>query len=310
MTVGQVAAREDVRFPSGGETLAGWLYRPEDAEGDAPCVVMAHGFGALKEARLDAYAERFAAAGFAVLVFDYRHFGESTGEPRNLIDVRRQHADWRAAIGHARALDGVDPDRIALWGSSFSGGHVIAVGAADPRIAAIVAQVPHASGLGTLQAAGPRNVLRLTVAGLRDAARALRGRDPYYAPIVGRPGTLAAMNSPDALPGYSAMYPEGFDWRNRYAARVGLTARRLLARATGRRRPLPADGRRRHPRRRDAAGARPQGGSAGATRRARRLRRGALRRLPRRALRARGRRPASVPVQARPLTGGPCASCT
>ncbi len=223
MTLGQVAAREDVRFPSGGETLAGWLYRPEDTEGDVPCVVMAHGFGALKEARLDAYAERFAAAGFAVLVFDYRHFGESTGEPRNLLDVRRQHADWRAAIGHARALDGVDPDRIALWGSSFSGGHVIAVGAADPRVAAIVAQVPHASGLGTLRAGGPRNVLRLTVAGLRDAARALRGRDPYYAPIVGPPGTLAAMNSPDALPGYSSMYPEGFGWRNEYAARVGLT---------------------------------------------------------------------------------------
>ncbi len=223
MTVGQVAARENIRFPSGGETLAGWLYRPEGTEGEAPCVVMAHGFGALKEGRLDAYAERFAAAGFAVLVFDYRHFGESTGEPRNLIDIRRQHADWRAAIGHARALDGVDPDRIALWGSSFSGGHVIAVGAADPRVAAIVAQVPHASGVGTLQAAGPRNSLRLTAAGLRDAARALRGREPYYAPIVGRPGTLAAMNSPDALPGYSAMYPEGFDWRNEYAARVGLT---------------------------------------------------------------------------------------
>jgi uncharacterized protein len=223
MTVDQVAAREDVRFPSGGETLAGWLYRPDEPDDDAPCVVLAHGFGALKEGRLDAYAERFAAAGFAALVFDYRHFGESTGEPRNLIDVGRQHADWRAAVSHARALDGVDADRIVLWGSSFSGGHVIAVGADDPRVAAIVAQVPHASGLGTLRSAGPRNVLRLTVAGLRDAARAVRGRAPYYAPIVGPPGTLGAMTSPDALPGYAAMYPEGFDWRNEYAARIGLT---------------------------------------------------------------------------------------
>jgi fermentation-respiration switch protein FrsA (DUF1100 family) len=216
-------SREDVRFASGGETLAGWLYRPDGADGEAPCVVLAHGFGALKEGRLDAYAERFSGAGMAALVFDYRHFGGSTGEPRNLIDVKRQHADWRAAIAHARGLEGVDADRIALWGSSFSGGHVIEVGAGDPGVAAIVAQVPHINGLATLRSAGPRNALRLTVAGLRDAARAARGRPPYYAPIVGPPGTLAAMNSPDALPGYSAMYPEGFDWRNEYAARIGLT---------------------------------------------------------------------------------------
>jgi len=218
-----VAAREDVRFPSGGETLAGWLYRPVEADGDAPCVVLAHGFGALKEGRLDAYAERFAAAGLAALVFDYRHFGESGGEPRNLIDVRRQQADWRAAVAYARALDGIDAARIVLWGTSFSGGHVIAIGAGDPRVAAIIAQVPHVSGPATLRTAGPRRVLRLTGAGLRDAARALLGRPPYYAPIVGPPGTLAAMTTPDALPGYSAMYPDGFDWRNRYAARIGLT---------------------------------------------------------------------------------------
>src|SRR3954447_4825346 len=105
---GRVIAREDVRIPAGGETLAGWLYRPDEPEGDVPCVVLAHGFGALKEGGLDAFAERFAAAGLAALVFDYRHFGESGGEPRNLIDVARQHGDWRAAIGHARALDGVE----------------------------------------------------------------------------------------------------------------------------------------------------------------------------------------------------------
>jgi len=90
-------------------------------------------------------------------------------------------------------------------------------------VAAIVSQVPHVSGLGTLRAAGARNVLRLTFAGLRDVARAARGREPYYAAIVGPPGTLAAMTSPDALPGYSAMYPEGFDWRNEYAGRIGIT---------------------------------------------------------------------------------------
>ena len=100
--------REDVRFRSVDAECAGWLYRPADAEDDVPCVVLAHGFGGVKEARLDAYAERFADAGYAALVFDYRHHGDSAGEPRLLIDVGRQHDDWRAAIAHARGLDGAD----------------------------------------------------------------------------------------------------------------------------------------------------------------------------------------------------------
>lgn len=117
---------------------------------------MAHGFGALKEGRLDAFAERFAAAGMAALVFDYRHFGTSTGEPRGLMHMDRQHDDWQAAVAHARTLERVDPERIALWGSSNSGGHVIWVAARDPRIAAVVSQVPHTDGLATMGAAGPR----------------------------------------------------------------------------------------------------------------------------------------------------------
>jgi uncharacterized protein len=226
------ASRDDIRFRSHGETLAGWLYRPEGTDGPVRCVVLAHGFGALKEARLDAYAERFAGAGMAALVFDYRHFGDSTGEPRNLVDIGRQHDDWRAAIAHARGLDGVDPDRIALWGSSFSGGHVIAVGAGDRRVAAIVAQVPHADGIATLRSAGVANAARLTAAGLIDAAGALLGRPPHYMPIVGPPGTLAAMNSTDAEPGYSRLYPNGFEWRNQVAARIAL---RVAAYSPGKR---------------------------------------------------------------------------
>jgi uncharacterized protein len=136
------APREEIRFRSGGEECAGWFYRPGDADGNVPCVVLAHGFGALKEGRLDAYAERFAVAGYAALVFDYRNFGESGGEPRQLIDIGAQHEDWRAAVSDARGREGVDADRIALWGTSFSGGHVIATGARDSRVAAVIAQSP------------------------------------------------------------------------------------------------------------------------------------------------------------------------
>jgi len=99
-----MTSRGDIDFPSGrsGERCRAWLYSPEAAQ--APLVLMAHGLGAVKEMRLDAFAERFADAGLAALVFDYRHFGDSTGEPRQLIDIGKQHDDWRAAVAFARGL--------------------------------------------------------------------------------------------------------------------------------------------------------------------------------------------------------------
>lgn len=214
-------AKTDVGFQSGDETCAAWLYRPQ-TENSVPCVVMAHGFGATKEGGLAAYAERFAAAGFAVLVFDYRHFGSSGGEPRQLLEPRRQLADWVAAVSYARALEGVDPARIALWGSSFSGGHVIAIAARDRRIAAAVAQVPHASGPADVLAIGLWQVIRLSFAGVRDMFTRLSRSGPCYVKTVGPPGTLAAMTSPDAEPGYRAMFPAGLAWNDEVAARIFL----------------------------------------------------------------------------------------
>jgi uncharacterized protein len=213
--------REDIEFHSGGNTCAAWLYRPE-GEGPHPIVLLAHGFGGVREARLSAYAERFAAAGMAALVFDYRHFGASGGEPRQLLDIERQLDDWRAAIAFARGLDGIDAKRIALWGTSFSGGHVAVMAAEDHGVAAAISQSTFMDGMATLIALGPRNVLRLTVAGLRDDAARLVGRGPFMLPVVGPPGTPAAMNSPDAEPGYRALFPPGVQWPNEVAARIGL----------------------------------------------------------------------------------------
>jgi dienelactone hydrolase len=214
-----VAERSEVTFDSGGERCAAWLYRPAGA---SACVVLAHGWTGVREQRLDAYAERFAAAGLAALVFDYRHFGSSDGEPRSLLDIGRQHADWRAAVAFARGLPGIDPARIALWGSSFSGGHVIEVAARDPRIAAVVAQVPFVDGLANLTRLGRLHALRLTLAGLRDQLGALVGRRPHMLASVGPPGSLAVMNSPDAEPGFLALNPPGLRWPNEAAARIAL----------------------------------------------------------------------------------------
>src|SRR3954452_2233891 len=213
--------REDIEFHSGGNTCAAWLYRPEGEE-PHPIVVLAHGFGAVREARLWAYAERFAEAGMAALVFDYRHFGASGGEPRQLLDIGLQLDDWRAAIAFARGLDGIDPDGVALWGTSFSGGHVAVMAAEDHAVVAAISQGTYIDGPASLMALGARNMLRLASAGLRDEAARLFGRSPRMMPIVGPPGTLAAMSSPDAEPGYRAMFPPEAPFRNEVAARIAL----------------------------------------------------------------------------------------
>jgi pimeloyl-ACP methyl ester carboxylesterase len=183
---------------------------------------MAHGFGGVRELRLDAFAERFVAAGYTCLVFDYRSFGASEGEPRQILDIAAQHADWAAAIAHARTLEGVDPDRIILWGTSFGGGHVLVAGARDPRVAAVVAQVPHTSALAASRTSSASQKARLFGAALRDAAGAMFGRAPLYVPIFGRPGELAAMTTPGAVEAVDRLRPTGFAERNEVAARVFL----------------------------------------------------------------------------------------
>jgi len=216
---------EDVSFASGGETCAAWHFPGSGeeltGEGGRPCVVMAHGFGATRDSGLQPFAERFAAAGLDVVLFDYRHFGTSTGEPRQLISVARQHADYHAAIAFARELDGVDPERIVVWGTSYAGGHAIVIAAEDQRLAAAISQIPAADGLAALlnvaRYEGPLHLLRATLDGIRDGVRGVAGREPLRIPIVGPPGTIAAMSSEDAEPGMRAI--SGPSWRNEFCAR-------------------------------------------------------------------------------------------
>jgi pimeloyl-ACP methyl ester carboxylesterase len=218
----------EVAFGSHGATCRAWRYLPADG-GDQgalrPCVVMAHGFGATRDASLAPYAERFAAAGMHVLLFDYRHFGASDGEPRHLLSVRRQLQDYEAAVHFAHALSGVDPARVAVWGTSFSGGHALVTAATIPGVAAAVCQCPMMDGLAAVlniaRYAGVGQVLRLTGHGLWDAALAPFGRAHYVA-TIGKPGALAVMTSEDADEGYRRLTPP--DFRFEVAARIGLTA--------------------------------------------------------------------------------------
>lgn len=190
--------RHDVTFASeGGLECAGWLYRP-DGVTNPPIVVLAHGFAAIRELRLDAYAARFAQAGYAALVFDYRFWGASAGQPRRVLNIAAQHADWRAAVAYARSLDGVDTTRVVGWGSSFAGGHVLDLAAHDHALAAAIVQVPHVTGPASAFAQPPALVARLALAAVRDQIGAWLGRPPRRVKSIGTPGEVAMMTSPGA----------------------------------------------------------------------------------------------------------------
>src|SRR5919206_3113199 len=146
--------RAKVHFRSGGATCAAWHYRGTNGA----CVIMAGGTAVTKEPASDRFARQFHDAGYAVLAFDFRRFGESGGTPRQLVRVREQLADFHAAIAFARTLPDVDPARIALWGFSLAGGHVLRVAAEDPSVAAVVAQAPLVDG----RAAAPNALRHMT----------------------------------------------------------------------------------------------------------------------------------------------------
>lgn len=139
-------ARRDIEFRSGEDTIRGWLYTPDGHDGPSPCIVMAGGWCYVKELVQPHYAEMYAEAGLAALLFDYRNFGESGGARRQHIDPNWQIEDYRNAISFAETQAEVDADRIGVWGLSYSGGHALVVGATDPRVRCIASQIPVVDG--------------------------------------------------------------------------------------------------------------------------------------------------------------------
>jgi fermentation-respiration switch protein FrsA (DUF1100 family) len=213
-----------VDFPSGGSVCAAWHY-PGSNHG---CVIMAGGFAITKEPGTDRFARRFNDAGFAVLAFDYRRTGESGGQPRQVLPIGDQLADWQAAIDFVPTLPGIDPTKLAIWGFSASGGHIFYLAARNRQLAAAIAQTPNADGLAATMNAcrhqRPAAMLRFTGLGIIDALGATVGRPPRLVPLVGKPGTAAMLTTPDAQDGDRALNPDGKypDWRQVVAARSAL----------------------------------------------------------------------------------------
>lgn len=210
-----------VRFLSQGVYCVADFYRPQGC-GPFPVVVMAHGLGGTRKMRLPAFAERFTAAGYACLVFDYRHFGDSGGEPRQLLNIQRQLEDWSAAIAYAKSLPDVDVEKVAIWGTSFGGGHVLSTAAEDSSVAAVISQCPFTDGFASSQAAQPLVSLKLTALAIADRLGSLFGAKPVLVPLAGHPGETAFMTSPDSWSGYNALVPVGVSIRNEAAARFAL----------------------------------------------------------------------------------------
>lgn len=216
--------RRTVDFRSGDSYCSAWLYLPDSvSDTRAPVVVMGHGLGATREMGLAPYAERFAAAGLAVLVFTYRHLGDSGGQPRQVLSMAEQLADWDAALAYATALPEVDASRVAVWGSSLGGGHAMAVAARHPELRAAVAQCPFTDGIASARALGVRESLTLFGFVARDVLAAARRKEPVCVPVAAPPGQPGLMTARDALPGMLALLPENYQWVNRAAARSVLS---------------------------------------------------------------------------------------
>jgi dienelactone hydrolase len=195
-----VTRREKVSFPSGTVSCAGYLFLPEPQAGTGerlPVVILAHGFSGTMD-RLVPYAERFATDGLAALVFDYRGIGESGGQPRQVVDLPGQHHDLRAAIAWVRSRSELDPDRVALWGNSLGGAHVISVAADDPGIAAVVAQIPFNGFPRRVEGRSTAAALRLFGAMVWDSIKGRLHLKPFYIPMVGQPGKLAVTTTLEA----------------------------------------------------------------------------------------------------------------
>jgi fermentation-respiration switch protein FrsA (DUF1100 family) len=211
--------KHDVTFESGDTFAAGWLFLPEQAKSRAPvaAVAMAHGLGAVKEMHLEPFARHFAGAGIAALVFDYRSFGASGGEPRQRLFPRDQIEDYRNALTWLSLQPEIDADRLGVWGSSFSGGHVLHVAAYDPRIKAVVSQVGAMDVHEiTLAALGEERFAALEQLTVQERVRHATEGGEVYIPSIGLPGQgFALQTDPESYDfAHEAQATVAPSWRN------------------------------------------------------------------------------------------------
>ena len=219
---------KQLEFLSHGTTCRGVLYRPDVAPDAAknklPCIVMAHGFALTHASGLLAFKQAFCDAGYAVFAFDYRSFGDSEGEPRQVMVPGREVDDYLSATRFVRTLSEVDGQRICLWGTSFAGGLVIKAAALDANVQATISQCPLMDGVGgvmqVIRYAGIGQGLKLSYHATIDVVRSMLGMSPHYVKAAGHPGEVGLMTAADCYDGYVPILAGNAP--NKVAARISM----------------------------------------------------------------------------------------
>jgi pimeloyl-ACP methyl ester carboxylesterase len=215
---------QKIEFQVAGDKVTGHWHFPSDGTAPWPLVLMGHGFATLWHFGTGPSIEAFNNAGFAVFTFDYRHFGDSDGQPRQLISVPKQLDDWRAALQQVRGDSRIDAVRIALWGSSFGGGHALSIAAENTDVAAVISQVPHCDSRGLFKTLPVAATLKTASHVLLDQLYRLVGK-VHTLPVVADPGVTAALAYPGWKQGYLSLVSPNSNWRNEIPARslLGVT---------------------------------------------------------------------------------------
>lgn len=214
--------KEDIEFNADGLMLRGWLYTPNDQSNKVfPAIIMAHGFGALKEMDLVKFADAFAESGFVVIAFDYSNFGNSEGEIRNEANPWKQIEEYQHAITYASTLDCVDTNKIGIWGSSYSGGHALVVAARDSRVKCVVSQVPTISGSqNALRRVPPIKKRTQNKLFKQDRIERMKNNPPMMKMVVSNQAEDSPIyGSAEAVKWYSTSGKQSANWKNEVTLR-------------------------------------------------------------------------------------------
>ncbi|KDQ10364.1 hypothetical protein BOTBODRAFT_36262 [Botryobasidium botryosum FD-172 SS1] len=217
--------RSTIKIPSrtAGWNIDAWQYLPwSESESESAkkhaVIIMAHGFTLPKTMSLEQYATTFAAVGYAVLLFDYRRWGDSDGIPRQLLILNEQLDDYRTVIEHARQSELFDPTKIILWGTSFSGGHIMQLASEDHTIAAVLGQCPFSDGLASVSSLSTLTLLKVMPYAIWDRLKLALGLRPIYVPISAPHGKFAVLTTYGTDRGLRKLQTNEGDYTNKVQA--------------------------------------------------------------------------------------------
>ncbi|MCA4375179.1 alpha/beta hydrolase [Acinetobacter baumannii] len=209
---------EPLYVPCDQEMIAADFYIPKTNNKSA-VIIMAHGFAGLRQFKLIQYAQRFAQAGYAVILFDYRYWGGSTGKPREMISINSQLEDWKTMIQYASTCKFIDNRRIVLWGTSLSGGYALSLASELKNIQAIMVQIPYVDGAETAKLYPLQRYPQALKLSSQDYMGSIMGLNPKRLPVVDQ-YKLCFMPTADSYYGYLSIVNPDYYWSGEVPARV------------------------------------------------------------------------------------------